>query len=99
MDLAVVADVLRPVRDDRRDRPRLRVVEDLEREQLAGEVGEEVRVRRDSDRRLVPGPERLRDVVGLVAEVQDERVGLLGVDPVESREGLDRREPDQKRQD
>ena len=35
-------------------------------------------------------------VLGLVAEVEDERVGLLGVDPVEPRQGLDGREPDER---
>ena len=87
---------LRPVRDDRGDRPRLGVVEDLERQQRSarsyrrfGSVG-------IGDGRLVPGLERLGDVVGLVAEVEDERVGLLGVDPVEAREGLDRGEPDER---
>ena len=40
MDEAVVADLPGPVRDDSRDRPRLAVVEDLEREQPVGEVVE-----------------------------------------------------------
>ena len=55
----------------------LGLVEHLESEQPVGEVVEQVRVGRDGDRRLVPGLERLGDRLGLVAEVEDERVGLL----------------------
>ena len=68
-------------------------VDDLEPVDPVGHVVKRVWVGRERDRRLVPGRERLGDRVGLVAEVEDERVDLVGVDPVQARECLDGGEP------
>ncbi len=84
VDGHVITHPARPVRDERGDRRRLGHVDDLEGEQPVGHVVEGVRVRRDGDRRLVPGLESRGDVIGLVAEVEHERVGFLGLDAVES---------------
>ena len=56
--------------------------------QISMRVPEQVRVGRDRLGALEPRGERLLDVLGLVAEVEHERVGLLRLDPVEPGEGL-----------
>ena len=91
VDGAVVARLDGAVRDERGDRVRLGHVDDLEPQEPVGHVVEDVGVRGDGDRRLVPGLEGLGDRVGLVAEVEHERVGLVGVDPVEPATGSGRR--------
>jgi hypothetical protein len=58
-------------------------VEYLERQEVSGQIGEKVRVGRDGDCRLVPGPERLRNVFDLagslrvasqIAHIEDQRL-------------------------
>ena len=74
----------------------LRPGEDVEVEELTLEVVKEVRVGGfRKERPLVVRLEGLLDVVGLIGEVQDHRLGLIWVGPVQPRKGLDRVDPAQ----
>ena len=92
VDLLVVV-VL--VQDERRGLLHLAGVQDVEVVQVIAGVEYQVRVGGWCDGLAVVHREGIADLVGVVDEIEDERAVLVGVGPVEARQGLHRSEAGQ----